>query len=117
MGKMQRDKGKRNERECAGELTAATGHKFNTNLEEVRGGRLGVDVLSSFCPIIAQVKSGRNPPMMPALREVLAAAQQGEWAVAKIKRDHKGAVGLLRWPDLMLLFHIMAERTDGRLRL
>ena len=116
MGKMQREKGKRNERECARELRAVTGHDFQRVLREVRDGNVG-DVRSSSCPIVVQVKSGQNPPIRRALQEALEAAQEGEWAIAKIKKDRQGSLAVMRWSDLMLLLHIMAERTDGRLRL
>ena len=100
MGALSTRKGKVWERTLC-TLFRAVGISAERNLEEVRGGSLGRDLIVS-APLCVQAKCGARPPIYGALREAEAAAHDNEIPVALVRRNGSGS----RRPDDLAVMRI-----------
>jgi hypothetical protein len=88
MGKRSRDKGAAWERQVAKDMTEATGFDCRRCLIETQQGNKGD--IASDAPYSVQCKVGQRPNVYKALDEAVEAAEDGDLAVAIIKKNGGG---------------------------
>jgi hypothetical protein len=96
MGKAQRDKGKRGEREVAEALRAV--YPDAKRGWQSRAGSDAPDVDGT--PWWVEVKIGKAPPIWPAWKQANTATD-GRPPLVVVRRDREGALAVLRLSDLV----------------
>ena len=100
MGKMQRDKGARFEREVAREFNAVLkGCNAKRGLQTRGGAAECPDVTAG--PFAIECKVGKKPPVRAALNTAVEHCPEGHYPMAIIKEDRRQPFAVLMLDDLL----------------
>ena len=111
MGRMQRQKGKRGEREAAAELAAVLGVTARRGVQ-YHGGPDSPDVVLEGVPIHVECKRTERLALWPAIEQAVADA--GERVPIVWHRCNKReSVVIIRTCDLLRLVHALREQKDA----
>ena len=116
MSASQRRKGAAFERRIVLDLKLAGYPEAKRNLEQYQESS-GRDITID-APICLQLKTGKKPSWRQALREAIASAAIGEYAVAVTHDDHGQTVAHIPWEDFLELLalsdvrHALQPRRD-----
>jgi hypothetical protein len=112
MGRSQREKGKRGERQACEALEALTGIPWERSARQSRalGGQGCPDLVPTSGASVGlhpEVKVGKAPPALPALEQAIADASPGCLPFALVRRDRGEWVVVVRASEVVELVRRM----------
>jgi len=111
MGSMSKNKGKRGERELAGELRRLFGVDARRG-QQFHGGSDSPDVVADIPGIHIEVKRTERLSLYPAMRQAIADAGAGKVPVVFHRQNHEDWLAIVRLNDLPELIDRLSNVKD-----
>ena len=110
MGRMQRQKGKRGERECAAELNELLGSSVNARRGvQYQGGPDSPDVVLDGVPIHVECKRTESLSIYTAMEQAKADAKEGSTPIVWHRRNGKPSLVIVETAKLVELSLAIAD--------